>query len=503
MPRTAARPSPSGATGRLARLVWLLPAAWLVVDRWTALPLAFFWDELGVYGRSVYALLDAGVSPWPSALDPELSRGHPMAYVFGQALLASVFGQGRTTLHAINLGIAVLLLGLVARGTRQATGPSAEGRIWPWALAATAWLAVQPLYRAQATLVLPEMTLALAVAGMLLAYHRGARWSYLLWGLLAVWTKETAVVVPAALLADAVTGGGPREALGGVFARTGETLRSRMASLAWVAAPWAGFAAFLLVQKAQLGWFFFPYHTSLFDLSAPALADKAERFLRFLFLDQERWPLLPLWAASLWAARRPGWARSAWWVVWAWLAFSSTNAYMNRYLLPLLPPLAWLAVAGARTWGAAILPLWRRGDGSTRRGLRALSAPFAIAVLAAPLVYRAEGFAYDETPAVADQVTVTRWATIHALKHRDGADSVAANFPLIYAWGDPRYGYLDGPPPFPRASVAGRADWHYWMSPGSYDHPPDWSRADSVDGHRVGACTAVVFRIRRDTARVP
>jgi 4-amino-4-deoxy-L-arabinose transferase-like glycosyltransferase len=311
----------------------------LVACRWPALDHPLFWDELGVYAPSVYYLLDHGVSPQPSALDPELSRGHPMLYVFSQALLASWFGESRFALHFINLGITVLVvlsvfyLGRIVYG--RATG-----------LLGAALFSIQPVVHAQATLILPEMSLALAVLWMLIAWYKRNGLLYCLAGLAAVWIKETAILVPGALVLAEV----------GLWWQ-GRS-RGESAALPWcrfvlLLTPWLGFAAFLLLQKAQNGWFLFPYHTSLFDFRVEALSGKLFGYLKFLFWDQGRWLWLLPALGLAWlrfrqsrlreATRAMVNSRFAWgsgMVFLTWLAFSMTNAYLNRYLLALFPLLA-------------------------------------------------------------------------------------------------------------------------------------------------------------------
>ncbi|MEL6653457.1 MAG: glycosyltransferase family 39 protein, partial [Bacteroidota bacterium] len=81
-----------------------------VIAKWSDLSLPFFWDELGVYGPGVLAMVDNGVGMLPSALPADLSRGHPLFFYFLFALWTKVVGYSLVKIHffalMVTLGVA-------------------------------------------------------------------------------------------------------------------------------------------------------------------------------------------------------------------------------------------------------------------------------------------------------------------------------------------------------------------------------------------------------------
>ncbi|MGC9986936.1 MAG: hypothetical protein ABSF35_25390 [Polyangia bacterium] len=113
------------------------------------------------------------------------------------------------------------------------------------ALAAASLLLVQPLFLAQSTLLLPEVPLALAC---LWSMHTFSRERYLLAGIcttLAIFLKETALVLDAVLCVMLLLG----------WQRERPKLKSRLGGILAVAVPALLYGLFLLIQKRQNGWY--------------------------------------------------------------------------------------------------------------------------------------------------------------------------------------------------------------------------------------------------------
>ena len=449
--------------------IGLIVIAWaFLLSRLWLLDLPLFWDELGVYGQSVFHLADNQICPAPSCLPPVLSRGHPMLYVFLNALWAEVGGLSIPSLRFFNLLVSLGLLGLVYRITSRHWNPQAG-------LMAASILAIQPLFAIQSVMILPEMMLAFFVTGMIGAWFRRSWLWYVVLGLGAVWTKETGIVVPLALISARV--------LQSLFRRESDGLP---ADLAILSTPLLGFMAFLALQKAQLGWFLFPYHESLIDLTPSVVLFKLQEFVEFLLLQQGRWTWMLV--LLLITAIRVLQGKGDWLsdlthnprtltlvvVVASLLVFSSLNAYMNRYLLLGFPLCSILVAAGLQ-----------------QIGLRPRVALWGL-LCAIPLLHSSSEFNYDEDESLVNQVSIMEQA-VDWIEQREGLVSVKTNFPGYYALQDSRYGYLSGSEPIEQTPHFHQASYIVRFMPGAELPGFPWDKVEEVKSFSQGGCHASIF----------
>jgi 4-amino-4-deoxy-L-arabinose transferase-like glycosyltransferase len=249
------------------------------------LDLPYFWDELGVFGRAAVYLHDHTLGLLPSHLPPELSRGHPMLVTFTFGALFRVFGATPLVAHVFMLLLATGLVVSVFWIAR-----------WHWnaqvGLAAAALLMVQPLFLAQSTLLLLEMPLALAC---LWSMHAFSRKRYLLAGLctaLAIFVKETALVLGLVLGVMLLV----------EWLRSRPSLKSALAGILALLIPGLLYGLFLLVQKRQNGWYFFPLHAVYVNFHWAAMKGKLVDYSNFVFVEQGRFALSVV--VSLWLLLR-------------------------------------------------------------------------------------------------------------------------------------------------------------------------------------------------------
>lgn len=452
----------------------------VLISRYPALNLPLFWDELGVYGQSVFYLLEHGVSIEPRALDPELSRGHPMLYVFVNALFTSLCGATIFNLHLFNLSIALCLI----------LATYALGKLWvnEWVgCVAAALLAAQPIFHAQATLILPEMSLALAAVGMLYAYHKSYYILYILSGFIAVWIKETAIFIPGALLLLELVRFPAYKAQGNLFTWFKKTL--------WIASPWLGFGIFLIIQRAQNGWFLFPYHTSLFDWSPTTILSKLGWYLSFLFYKQGRFLWLILLFVALYRYFRTSlqstkisnyapYLSTAFVYVILLLAFSSTNAFLNRYLLLLYPVLA-IAVAHS------IFYLFQGSNKELHSTKLQSWLVFSVLVIT-PWLIPVKHFVYDEHPRFDRHIELTNMAVRELMEQPIyHGRNIQCNFPLHNALLDDHAGFREDSLPFQIVGPSESVDFIAFIHPGSYDHMPSETRCrvSKIIEHMGMSCT--------------
>ena len=241
------------------------------------LRIPYFWDELGVYSRAALYLFDHGISILPNAMPPELSRGHPLLCSVFFALGYKVFGPQVWGGHITALLLSCSLLYLLYRFTLDFFDHKT-------ALLASALLAVQPVFLAQSSMVLPEIMLAFFCTASLYAYLQGKFIHLALCSTLAILTKETAVVLPCCLGLSVVF----------TILRNGRN-KKRFLELSLLCTPLFAWGLFLLLQKIQNGWFFFPLHTGYVSFSFADISARLGYYLSFLFKGQGRY----LWTALI------------------------------------------------------------------------------------------------------------------------------------------------------------------------------------------------------------
>lgn len=307
------------------------------------LSLPYFWDELGVYAQGAVHQYNHGISLMPASLDPNISRGHPLLLTVLNATALKLFGNKPLVAHSFQLLIAITLLCSVYHYTAQfynrLTG-----------LVAAAILAFQPVFISQSILVLPEVTLALFLFLALVNYIVGRYTLFALFCSLAILTKESAVVLPAAMLTYAIVR----------WLATNQTNEAfSLKNLLLTIAPYIIFGLFLAAQKIQNGWFFFPYHYDNAGFSIHETLTKLKDFIEFLIQRQNRywWKNILIASAVLAILRgrisasllQKGIVAPSIIFIVSFLAFSSLSFYMERYVLVLLVLLAILTAAALAT----------------------------------------------------------------------------------------------------------------------------------------------------------
>ena len=152
----------------------------------------YFWDELGVYTRAAFYMYDHGLTLLPGVIPADLSRGHPLlcAAVFG--FMYTILGPHVWVGHLTALLMSCALLVLVYKVGRTLTQHHVAGL-------ACLMLMVQPVFIAQATMVLPEVMLSLLCTAAIFAYAKKRLGFFALFATLAIFTKETAIALPAAI----------------------------------------------------------------------------------------------------------------------------------------------------------------------------------------------------------------------------------------------------------------------------------------------------------------
>ena len=211
---------------------------------------AYYWDESWPYAVAIKQMYHHGVSLMPTAVDPELSRGHPLFFHAAAALWMNIFGSSHVAMHSFALLIAVLfLIAIYEAGIRLFNQHVAVLSI--------ILVAVQMVFYVQASFVLFEMLVAFLVFLSLYYYTVDKYFLTALCLTALFYTKESG------LIAGFVIG---IAACIGLF--NGNTpVKTRLLRMLSIAAPCILIGIFFLIQKHIRGWYIFPLYNGLIEHS--------------------------------------------------------------------------------------------------------------------------------------------------------------------------------------------------------------------------------------------
>jgi len=454
-------------------LIWISILVFFLA-KYEDLFLPFYWDALGVYGPGILHMVDNGIGFLPSALPPELSRGHPLLFYYLFASYVTVFKFSLFKIHLLAFSISIgLVLSVRYIGSQFFN---------KWiALLSSVALMLIPNFFSISAMILPEIIIALSVLfGLYFCYKK--QWlRYFIVCAIGILTKESAIVIPVASAFFVL-----------LFSQY-RTFKNLLFSLS----PLLVFAGFLIIQKIQNGWYLFPWHVQLMSYDFIRIKTTFYTCVNMLFIAQGR-TLLTIFIASglipyLINFKKNNCNRIHPFICLAFIfsagfvCFSALNIYMDRYLLSILPLLvlifgfslkAWIKFSGKKYWIPALVALL-----------------FAIYPLTK---YGQDEFKFDQDINFRDVVSVQMSATKYIEDRVVENEEVYANFPLYFGLKDVRYGYLSSRDSLDVYSVIKDSmRWIAVMEPSPVSIQSlnlDTSKIDKV--FERGCAKAVVFKMR-------
>jgi len=249
----------------------------LVAFKWQHLELPYFWDEAWVYAPAVLEMHKNGLSLLPDAIPPELSRGHPLLFHFLAALWTKIFGTGFFAVHSFPLLVSVALLIAVYCFGKTFFSPLVG-------LLSVLILAVQPLFLAQSSFLLPEIMLALWTV-LCLYYYLKEKWIlFIVFASLMLLTKESGVVLLVAI--------GLWTLFENIFLKKEPVFKAdSLKSYFYIASPMIVTGAYFVIQKMQQGWFLYPEHIGMLTFDWLKFHKKFLDVYAFLLQGQGRYML--------------------------------------------------------------------------------------------------------------------------------------------------------------------------------------------------------------------
>lgn len=227
----------------------------------------FFWDESWPYASAIHEMYEVGPNLSPSAIPPELSRGHPTLFIFLVSVWMKIFGTSLIAIHSFPLLIATLF-SIAIYETGRKLFSARTGFL------ALLLLIFQAIFFVQASFVLLEIFLAFFGLLSIYFYARGRLALLSLSLLVLFFTKESGLALGLTLGIMSLTRLAVKDIDGKLFLR----------HLLALGAPLLAIIVFFQIQKNQLGWYFFPYHVELMETGFKVVARKIESGLVTIFI---------------------------------------------------------------------------------------------------------------------------------------------------------------------------------------------------------------------------
>jgi hypothetical protein len=259
------------ADNRMQRIIFALMMILFFFLKLEDCYLPYYWDELGVYSQASLYMYDHSPSLLPGDVPDYLSRGHPLLFVFIYACFFKIFGTSVLTAHIFTCLISILFVSVAYRIAERFFSPNV-------ALLSSLLLVVQPLFFAQAVFVLPEIMLGVFSLFSIYFYLEKKTAVASIFATLALLTKETAIVLPLVMLM-----------MEGIkFYRKEIMFRKLFSVCLIIGLPYYIFGLFIIIQRIQNGWFFYPYHTGFISFSPESIYWRLIGYLNFIFTRQGR-----------------------------------------------------------------------------------------------------------------------------------------------------------------------------------------------------------------------
>jgi 4-amino-4-deoxy-L-arabinose transferase-like glycosyltransferase len=308
-----------------------LAAIFLVVVKWQHLFLPCFVDEAYPYAPALRYLTDHHLSIMPNAIPSRLSTGHPPAFHFFAAAWMKIFGAGMFAAHLFPLLISVVTLFMLYRFGK--TFFNAE----TGALAVLLFV-TRAVFVAQSSQLLPETMVTLFTILAIHSWLQNRKWIYVLWASLLVLTKESGLVLPAALCLWEIIS---------FFRYRQISIVGLIKTHYHTALPFLAALLFFIVQRIQMGWFFFPMHIGLMSFSTEEITKKLTTSIGaqlFVFMGGIATTILLVLSIGIFIVRKmklsPVQRRSIGVLLLfmvCFIVFSCLNFYSPRYILCLYP----------------------------------------------------------------------------------------------------------------------------------------------------------------------
>ena len=366
-----------------------------------------FWDEMGVYAKGIFYMNDHSVSLLPSALPPNVSRGHPLMFTFIYALFSELFAINILGLRCISLILFSTLIWYTYSLIKQNNNAFTS-------CAFSIIILSQGIISAHSITVLPEILLGFTSLIAILSITQRKYTTYLIFSSIAVLTKEPGIFLPSVCF---------------LFYLLNKEYKLSLFCLI----PLSFFGLFLVLQKLSFGWFLFPYHSGGFELDPAVLIPKLKRNASFIFYEQGRliWPLflmLFVFTKKYWQKNKEPLSISFLLGITI-LLFYSTTYEMSRYLIIIILLACYQLSIILDIITKLLKPIYKL----------ACLAPF---ILFGLIFARSESFVYDEDLSFVDFALKSKNMIDYLYQEGLTNEKCYMNWPLSEMVSSHNFGYL-------------------------------------------------------------
>lgn len=322
----------------------LFMALALVLIKIPHLSLPHYWDEAWPFAAAIQHLYENGISMLPDSVPSNISRGHPLLFHVLASSWMKIFGSSLVAKNTFPLLVSVVLLFVIYYLSKSLFRRNLAYII-------TFLFGMQQMFLVQSSFLLLEVMLTLW--GMLVIYGflNNKKWMYLLFGTALLLTKESGIVLIIAVLGWYF--------LSQLFTNY-KNLKTKLfwKNLLIYFTPVLIASLYFIIQKIQLGWFFFPKHIGFMSFEWEVILNKLTIIRRILFNTSGRWILSLFFLLSvlilLW--KNTSFSKKGLQINFSWfnrnhantigffllfligyIIFSSLNFLSNRYLMITLP----------------------------------------------------------------------------------------------------------------------------------------------------------------------
>lgn len=327
----------SKISNRLIYITLTLAFLGVILIKLSNLHLPFYWDEAWSYAKAVHEMYTHKITLLPSQVNQEIFRGHPLFFYFLTSSFAKFSSFTPLAMHAWMLGLSLLFLVLMFFILKKNHGIS-------HAFFAISFLLYQEVFIVQSSFLLPEVMIAFLGIFCFYMYVQKNYLMYFLYGAMLVLTKESGIVAILVVCLYAFLK---------MIIQRKFNLKTIGELFVW-GLPLIIFGIFIILQKIKWGWYLFPEHVSMMDISLGTIKNRLHAIVEYLFFTEARnlysilfFACIPILAMLRWKLFKQIISMPIvhllllFFIFYA--LFTSVNFYSARYLLALLPAFAILS----------------------------------------------------------------------------------------------------------------------------------------------------------------
>lgn len=230
------------------RIFLILLVIAFIAIKYQQLNLPYYWDESWPYAPAIIEMKQHGISLLPGAIQPELSRGHPLLFHAAAATWIQLFGNSLVAMHSFALFWSLLFLVILYEAALRLFGLKS-------AMLVALLTACQIIFFVQSSFVLFDMLVALLSFSALYCYHKEKYFWTTIILMAAFYLKESSLV------AGCIIG---LWAFSSLFYKS-FTLKEKIIRCLPIAISGLAISLFFLLQKQTFGWYIFPLYNNLIE----------------------------------------------------------------------------------------------------------------------------------------------------------------------------------------------------------------------------------------------